>query len=72
MTCGTEKPLPSGRGSGTLLRKDILKPSEHYVERSSIYGAQPLHQTLLIKRADLVEQDQACLPLEAHMDPEWR
>jgi hypothetical protein len=55
-----------------LLRKDILKPTEHYVERSSIYSAQPLHQTVPIKRADLVEQDQACLPLEAHMDPERR
>ena len=55
-----------------LLRKDILRPSERHVERSSIYGAQPLHQTLLIKRADLIEQDQACLPLKAHMDPERR
>jgi hypothetical protein len=72
MTCGTESLFPSGRGSVPLLRKDILKPFEHYVERSSIYGAEPLHQTPLIKRADLVEQDQACLPLEAHMDPERR
>ena len=28
----------------TLVRKDILKPSERHVERSSIYGAQPLHR----------------------------